>query len=265
MLIDWLTLRFPLSPFLGAELHQRVMASLGRMVKVGASGEVIWEKAHLDWDDLRSDSSGLFWSITSDADSTPYLTIGASPSSIVNHGVNVFGSIDMCEAATILIEHAGKALGAILPHYKLWQCRRCDVTANYDLGNSFQVKQALSLLLRTDAPRRRTNSDRKGGDSVYWNPSSDLQAGKAYHKGAHLRYQQRRGAIEIDEPTMLLADRLLRLELKLGARWFRRLKATWYELVEAMWRYTTWEHSCNFSNNTPRQKVRPSPRIEHGP
>jgi len=119
----------------------------------------------------------------------------------------------------------------VLPNWSAWQCRRIDVTANYDMGSSSQVKQGLRLLLGTDAPRRRTNSDRKGGDSVYWNTTSALRAGKAYHKGAHLRYQVRKGNIEVDEETLLLGDRLLRLELKLGATWFRRLKQDWHTLT----------------------------------
>ena len=44
--------------------------------------------------------------------------------------------------------------------------------------------------------------------------------------------QQRRGNITISEENLTLADNLLRLELKLGARWFRRLDADWRELSE---------------------------------
>ena len=223
MLIDWLTLRYPITPELGETLHQRILDNLGTITKISPLGEILWEKKEPDWESIRSDSAGLFWSITADADSTRYLTIGGSPSSVLNDGINVFGTLQVCLAAPILIQHAGKALGAILPNWRLWQCRRMDITMNYDMGNSAQVKQALSLLLRTDAPRRRTNSDRRGGDTVYWNPSSDLQSAKAYHKGAHLRMQQRKGNIVIDDERLDLADNLLRLELKLGSRWFRRL------------------------------------------
>jgi len=222
MLIDWLTLRFPLTSALGANLHSRIAAALGRVVKVDAQGVIQWEKHHIDFDEIRSDSMGLFWSITADSDSVRYLTIGASPSSLVNDGVNVFGTLSIEEGAKILIKVASIALEAVLPSWDKWQCRRMDITANYDMGSSAQVKQALRLLLATDAPRRRTNSDRRGGDTVYWNPSSDLQAGKAYHKGAHLRMQQRKGNIYLDPQTLNLADNLLRLELKLGSRWFRR-------------------------------------------
>lgn len=236
MLIDWLTLRIKLDASLGQNLLDRILDCMGYTFCVDSDGKEKWRKHALDIDKLRSDSQGLYWSITADGQSQRYLTIGASPSSIENEGLNVFGSCDIEHCATVLIEHAGKALASILPNWNNWQCRRLDITANYDMGNAAQVKQALRLLLGTDAPRRRTNSDNKGGDTVYWNPSSDLQAGKAYHKGAHLRMMFRRGNLLVDDETLVLADNLLRLELKLGARWFRRyeqaLNDDWHTLTE---------------------------------
>lgn len=231
MLIDWLTLRFPLDARLGQSLHEKIQSAMGSIVKISPDGLIQWEKRTPDWDAIRSDSLGIYWSVTADGQGVRYLTIGASPSSLLNNGVNVFGSLSLEDGSKVLIKRAGEALGAILPHWKLWQCRRMDITANYDLGNSAQVKQALRLLLATDAPRRRTNSDRRGGDSVYWNPSSTLRAGKAYHKGEHLRYQLRKGNIQIDDELLVLADRLLRLELMLGSMWFRRLKTDWFDLT----------------------------------
>lgn len=238
MLIDWLTLRIRLD-FLNVDLMDRIRGCMGQTICIDAYEVLKWRKQHLDIDKLRSDSQGLYWSLTADGQSQSYLTIGASPSSIDNDGLNVFGSTDIQFCATVLIQHAGRALNAILPDWTQWQCRRLDITANYDMGSPAQVKQALRLLLGTDAPRRRTNSDTKGGDTVYWNPTSDLQAGKAYHKGAHLRFMCKRGNMYLDDETLELADNLLRLELKLGARWFRRYEErddwhtlTAYELTE---------------------------------
>lgn len=198
------------------------MDCLGLVVCVDSQGVEKWRKNDLDLDKLRSDEIGIFWSITSDGDSQRYLSVGASPSSLEHDGVNVFGSSDMEYCSKVLIKAAALALEAILPDWLRWQCRRIDITANYDLGSVAQVKQALRLLLGTDAPRRRTNSDKKGGDSVYWNPSSDLKAGKAYHKGAHLRFMKRKGKIQVSDDLLIMADNLLRLELKLGSRWLRR-------------------------------------------
>lgn len=232
MLIDWLTLRHPLDETIGTYVHQKVADCMGKVFRTNPDGSIKWMQNALDIDKLRSDSQGLFWSITADADSVRYLSIGASPASIEFAGVNVFGTLDIEYAAQILIRHAGKALSAILPTYTRWQCTRTDVTCNYDMGNPAQVKQALRLLLATDAPRRRTNSDRKGGDSIYWNLTSDLRAGKAYDKGSHLRRQVRRGDCECPEELLDKADNLLRLELKLGARWFRRLEKAWHQLTD---------------------------------
>jgi len=207
---------------LGENLYWRILDCVGITINVDAYGVEKWRKHSLDLDALRSDETGLFWTITADGESTRYLSIGASPSSLENAGINVFGSTDIEHCAKVLVKHASLALNAILPHWSTWQCRRIDITANYDMGSPAQVKQALRLLLGTDAPRRRTNSDKRGGDSVYWNPSSDLKVGKAYHKGAHLRVQQRKGNIQCCDDLLSLADNLLRLELKLGSRWFRR-------------------------------------------
>lgn len=246
MLIDWMTLRFPLSEKLGSVLHARIMANMGHMTKITPDGVVEWVKGVPDWDAIRSDSLGLYWSVTSDGH-FDYLTIGGSPSSQQNNGVNVFGSLSMEEGAKTLIRSAGLALDAILPDWKQWDCRRLDITGNYNMGSTGQVKQALKLLLSTDAPRRRTNSDRAGGDSVYWNPTSTLRKGKAYHKGAHLRFQARKGNIEISEELHLLADNLLRLELTLGSQWFRRFATTkdWREFTPE---FLTAEHTSFFSS-----------------
>lgn len=232
MLIDWLTIRHPLTPALGSYVLEKVQDCIGKTYCTRADGSLRWQKNDLDIEKLRSDSQGLFWSITNDGDSQQFLSIGASPSSLEFGGVNVFGSLDIEYGAQVLLKHAWLALSSILPSFEHWQCRRVDVTCNYDLGNVAQVKQGLRLLLATDAPRRRTNSDRKGGDTVYWNPSSDLRAGKAYHKGPHLRKQVGRGECECPEELLDKADNLLRLELKLGARWFRRLKKPWHKLTE---------------------------------
>ena len=244
MLIDWLTLRHPIDDF-SSFLIDKIKANMGKIVNIAADGEIVWESNKPDWDAIRSDSQGLFWSVTGDADGRLYLSLGASPASLANEGINVFGDLSIELAAITLLDFAAKALGCILPNWRLWQCRRMDITANYDMGSSAQVKQALRLLLGTDAPRRRTNSDKKGGDSVYWNPASDLRAAKAYDKGAHLRYQMKKGNIVCTSEQIQLADRLIRLELKLGARWFRRLETDWRELTAEL---LTAEHQNFFAS-----------------
>jgi len=79
-------------------------------------------------------------------------------------------------------------------------------------------------LLQTDSARRKATSAKNGGDTVLWSPSSDLIAGKAYHKGPHLRYLREKKQIEIDDEHLALADRLVRLEIRIGSRFWRLMR-----------------------------------------
>jgi len=193
---------------------------------------MVWSKQVLDVDALRSDSSGLFWQLQSDG-KRQYLVIGGSPASI-EFGVNVFGELDIQYCASVLIKEACRELSAILPPFESWQCRRIDITGNYALPDAQSVKQALRQLSISEGGRRKASNDHRGGDSVYWNPSSDLTKGKAYHKGPQLRRLVRMGKLDLDEEFLALADRLLRFEHTRGARWFRRLAEQglcWYDLT----------------------------------
>lgn len=231
-LIDWLTLRLPLEKIQDAALHARIRGCLNTLVCADSDGAMVWEKKVLDVDALRSDSVGLFWQLQNDG-KREYLVIGGSPASI-EHGVNVFGEIDIQYCAAVLIRAAGKELQAILPSFQSWQCRRIDITGNYALPDAQSVKQALRQLSISEGGRRKASNDHRGGDSVYWNPTSDLTKGKAYHKGPQLRRLVRMGKLTLDEAYLSLADRLLRFEHTRGARWFRRLQEQgmcWYDLT----------------------------------
>lgn len=231
-LIDWLTLRLPLEKIQDEALHQRVRDCLNTLHCSDSDGCLVWSKQVLDVDALRSDTIGLFWQLQSDG-KHQYLVIGGSPASI-EHGVNVFGELDIQYCAGVLIKAASKELQAILPKVEQWQCRRIDITGNYALPDAASVKQALRQLSISEGGRRKASNDHRGGDSVYWNPSSDLTKGKAYHKGPQLRRLVRMGKLVLDEIYLALADRLLRFEHTRGARWFRRLAEQgmcWYDLT----------------------------------
>lgn len=235
LLIDWLTLRIPLDAKLGPAIHERVLSCLGKVECWSADGVKLWEKNSLDVDKLRSDTPGLCWQVQSDGKSQ-YLVIGGSPASIA-YGINVFGSLDVRSGANALIRLACRILRAVLPPLERWQCRRIDITGNYLLPDPESVKQALKMLLVTDGSRRKATSAKKGGDTVSWNPSSDLASGKAYHKGPQLRFLVKEEKVKASESQLEAADRLLRLEHKKGSRWFRRLAergGCWYRL-------TAWE------------------------
>lgn len=233
-LIDWLTLRLPLEKLQDEALHRRVRDCCNTLLCSDVDGVLVWEKQVLNVDALRSDSVGLFWQLQSDG-KRPYLVIGGSPAS-VEHGVNVFGEIDIQHCASVLIRAASLELCAVLPAFPAWQCRRIDITGNYALPDSASVKQALRQLSISEGGRRKASSNARGGDSVYWNPASDLVKGKAYHKGPQLRRLVLKGKLDLAEPYLLLADRLLRFEHTRGARWFRRLQESgrcWFDLTSS--------------------------------
>lgn len=236
LLIDWLTLRVPLGS-VGKEVFDRVQDCLGSVVCTDANGVIKWEKRQLDVDKLRSDSQGLYWAAQSDG-KNDYLVIAASPSSLTSR-VNVFGHLDIRRGAEALRSVAMRALNSVLPPLELWQCRRIDITGNYALPDAGAVRQALRQLLNTDGVRRKASSSARGGDTVYWSPTSDLSKGKAYHKGSHLKVLLKKGKLEetdISPEQLAMSDRLLRLEHSRCARWFRRFEQAggkWLNLTAA--------------------------------
>lgn len=232
-LIDWLTMRLPISATSHPAIFQRVAGYMGHLVNCDSTGEVTWEKKTLDIDALRSDSPGLYWQVTSDG-KTDVLVIGASPASL-EHGLNVWGSLDVKHCSEVLIRRASKCLQIALPGPDAWQCRRLDVTSNYALPDAASVKHALAQLLVTAGARRRPSSHNRGGDTVYWNPGSDLSKGKAYHKGPQVLHLFKKNRLEKLPTEHELLNQVLRLEHTRGARWFRRLEEAgqrWQDLTQ---------------------------------
>jgi hypothetical protein len=134
-----------------------------------------------------------------------------------------------------LIDHASRCLQVLLPGVADWQCRRIDVTANYALPDAVSVKSALGQLLVTTGARRRPSSHNRGGDTVYWNPSSDLSKGKAYHKGPQVLNLWKKNKLDSLPAEVELLQRVIRLEHTRGGKWFRRLKEKglrWQDLTE---------------------------------
>lgn len=233
LLIDWLTLRIGLGETLGLALTERIRSCCNTVHCVNSDGEMVWSKKALDIDALRSDTPGICWMMQSDG-KQDYLVIGASPASL-EHGCNVFGCLDIQHCAKVLIQRASKALDSVLPNYAFWQCQRVDITGNYVLPDAASVRQALRQLSLADGGRRRATTKKRGGDSVYWNPTSDLVKGKAYHKGPQMAYLRRKGLLEVTDDLISLGERLLRLEHTRAARFFRDLRKAgrnWWELTQ---------------------------------
>ena len=221
-LIDWLTMRLPISVATHPALFERVAQYSGHVVSTDCNGEVKWMKRNLDIESLRSDSPGLYWQLTGDG-KTDVLVIGSSPASL-EHGLNVWGSIDIQHCAAVLIACASKSLQLVLPPASQWQCRRIDITANYALPDPASVKCALSQLLVSSGARRRTSSHNRGGDTVYWNPASDRSKGKAYHKGPQVMNLWKKNKLQNLPADIDLLDQIIRLEHTRGAKWFRDLE-----------------------------------------
>jgi hypothetical protein len=232
-LIDWLTMRLPISAQSHPALYARVASYSGHIVSCDSTGEVVWTKRTLDIDALRSDSPGLYWQLTGDG-KTDVLVIGASPASL-EHGLNVWGSLDIHHCAKVLIDHAQRCLQVVLPSLDHWQCRRLDVTSNYALPDAASVKHALAQLLVTTGARRRPSSHNRGGDTVYWNPGSDLSKGKAYHKGPQVLHLYKKNKLDRLPDEIDLLQQVIRLEHTRGAKWFRRLEEIgqrWQDLTQ---------------------------------
>lgn len=227
-MIDWLTLRTPIDCGLSDHLVDKLMGAACVLVcqdltsTAGGKPQIIWEKTTYDFEKLRSDMPGLFWTIQNNGTGIPFLVIGGSPASI-EHGCNVFGSGDIRHCAQVLVDHARRTLQSWLPQPRDWELCRVDVTHNYALPSNDAVKGALRELLRTDRARRYKAESIKDTDSVGFNYSSDLRGGKAYHKGPQLEFLRSKGKTNATDEQIQLANRLLRLELRLGARWCRRL------------------------------------------
>jgi II/X family phage/plasmid replication protein len=233
-LIDWLTMRLPITAQSHPALYARVASFSGHLVATDSDGQISWEKRTLDIDALRSDSPGLYWQLTGDG-KTDVLVIGASPASL-EHGLNLWGSIDINHCAEVLINHAAKALQCVLPPARQWGVRRIDVTANYALPDAVSVKTALAQLLCTTGARRRPSSHNRGGDSVYWNPTSSRSKGKAYHKGPQVLNLWKKNKLDHLPENFDLLNQVIRLEHTRGAQFFRDLEASgqhWQDLNPA--------------------------------
>lgn len=231
-LIDWLTMRLPISATSHPALYERVAQYSGHVVSTDCNGEIKWMKRNLDIESLRSDSPGLYWQLTGDGKSD-VLVIGASPASI-EHGLNVWGSIDIKHCSDVLIACASRSLSLLLPSRDSWQVRRIDVTANYALPDSASVKSALAQLLVSSGARRRTSSHNRGGDTVYWSPASDRAKGKAYHKGPQVMNLWKKNKLQNLPVDVDLLDQIIRLEHTRGAKWFRDLESAntrWQDLT----------------------------------
>jgi hypothetical protein len=220
-MIDWLTLRLALSCF-DTSVQEELRAKFARICRIEPTGEIAWEIPARER--LRSDTHSLTVRVGGD------IEISGSPARL-GQSNNVFGSGDILECFSRMVSWASECMLLDLPlEPLLWRCTRVDVTQNYDLGDAASVRQALNYLRHAEGGRYQVKTS---SESVYWSSSSRLRAGKAYHKGPHMRYQVAKEQAMLLPWQLNACDRLLRLELKLGGQfWRERTDKKWYSWTE---------------------------------
>jgi II/X family phage/plasmid replication protein len=245
MLLDWLTARIPYEA-MNPEIPPMLRALGDRIQRINpVTGQLVWETSA--WDSVRSDSHGVVIRPGSDA-----LWIQGSPARVIGDGCAVFGSgaaaaLDLPGCLSAMVRFVSTQLSIILPSSpSLWIVSRIDITQNLLLDSLESVRQSLRLLRDCEGGRYRVSQ--QAGDTVYWSSKSKYRSGKAYAKGPHLVYQNRNakynGKVYTDF-EIAQANRLLRLELKLGTHFFTETASVkWYELTADMIR-SEWENYFN--------------------
>lgn len=231
MLIDWLTARCSWES-MTPEIRDSLTKVGDRVMRYcPVTSEVRWESSA--WDSVRSDSHQIACRVGSDA-----FWLQGSPARVCGSGDAVFGegassSLDLPGCLVTMVDFLSAQLLQPLPRDpSLWIVSRIDITQNLLLDDLPAVRVALRYLRECEGGRYRVSQ--QAGDTVYWSHRSRLRSGKAYAKGPHLEYMMKKpdytgreySAIELQQ-----ASRLLRMEMKLGAQYFReRLSLKWYDL-----------------------------------
>lgn len=243
MLIDWITLRLDFSACPDWGGWTRLSTWGDRILRYNPlTGRTLWEVAA--WDSVRSDSHQLALKFSGSA-----LMVQGSPARCMGDGCTVFGvgddSRDVQACVRAMLDHVQRVLCIHpMPMFKLWRVTRIDVTCNFALPSLAGVRVALSELRNVEGGRYRVSQ--QAGDTVYWSHLSRLRSGKAYAKGAHLRYllkQDTYKGVRYTETDILLADRLLRMELSLRREFFRR-NVSWWAMS---WQFLFDQHSQYFA------------------
>lgn len=252
-MIDWITARIDLDRFdedersLLLSLSDWVMRFSGQgpppapgpddspVIQI-SSGDVRYlTKA---WDSVRSDSHGVVCRVTPSA-----LWIQGSPARCIGDGDSVFssGASAAEDVAGCLDRMASFLFGQVgiarRPPLAVWDVSRIDITRNLMLDSLAEVRQALIYLRSAEGGRYRVNQP--DGDTVYWNKTSRYKKAKAYAKGPHLMYLQKRDEYKgrrYTDAEIEKAKRLIRLELTLFKRHWNKnlLIPTWQELTPAL-------------------------------
>jgi II/X family phage/plasmid replication protein len=106
-----------------------------------------------------------------------------------------------------------------------WDCTQLDVTLNYVMRSDVEVREALRYLALSEGGRRHVDVIE---GTCYWNSRSDLRTGKAYAKGEHLAVSVTKKRARATNDEIVLSHRLLRLELSLLSKFWKRALEPWH-------------------------------------
>lgn len=232
-MIDWITARLPVE-HLPRDIWDGLLLLSDRIMRFcPRTGVVAWESSA--WDSIRSDSHQIAFRCTADS-----VWVQGSPARVTGTGCAVFGSgpsaeMDLVGCLKSMIAFVSKQVSLDLPtNPVLWLVSRVDVTQNLKLNSLADVRVALAELRGCEGGRYRVSQT--AGDTVYWSNKSRFRSGKAYAKGPHIKYMLNRkdySGFQYSQKQQILADRILRLELKLGAQWFRERCKPWYTFTRS--------------------------------
>lgn len=220
MLLDWVTARVPMA-LLTPEARAKAAEIGDRIIRYcPQTGDVRYESSA--WESIRSDSHQIAVKVGSD------FWIQGSPARVIGDGDAVFGSgaaaaLDISGCVERMARYVAAQYSIQLPPASQFLVSRVDVTGNLQLASQREVVQALAILRDCEGGRYRVSQ--QAGDSVYWSHRSKLRSGKAYAKGPHLSYMMQQRSYtgrQYSSDEIASANRLLRLELKLGREWFAR-------------------------------------------
>ncbi|GAB6140869.1 hypothetical protein JCM14076_15980 [Methylosoma difficile] len=249
MLIDWITAYLPMSKINESE-WQKLILMTERVMRFKPDSQshsaddcfflidrdsVVYETSA--WESVRSDSHQIAFKVGGDS-----IYVQGSPARLCGSGDAVFG--EGAAAALDLTACVHRMAAFVASKFSLdislnpddWHVTRIDVTGSLLLDDLAAVREALRVLRNCEGGRYRVSQ--QAGDTVYWSHKSRLKAGKAYAKGPHIDYSTKRPDYtgrEYTDSEKQLVNRLLRLELRLGAQWIReRAGLPWQKLTPEM-------------------------------
>ena len=197
--------------YIDDEVYLYLMDKFDSLERISTDGEILWSKPLTA--KTRSDDPDVNFRFTASG-----IQIWGSPAMVDNKN-NVFGSSDIKECATKLINKAAKGLGCIFPSYKAWNLQGLDITHNFYLDTSQEVKTALNVLGKMSDGRLKTV---RYPETVYFGMGSQTRTLKVYAKGSHIEKLARKNDVGLTDWEKAACHNLLRVECVLKKKWIER-------------------------------------------